>query len=90
MSMIEAIKQAGTDGKLLETSVKNLTDWLAGGFLPDWAVQSIEELVNESQWDERLLPLRDAAGVEDLLLLKEQRTVYLKVDESVFDRSLVT
>ncbi len=52
MSMIDAIKQAGNDGKLLETSVKNLTDWLAGGFLPDWAVQSIEELVNESQWDE--------------------------------------
>lgn len=52
MSMIDAIKQAGNDGKLLETSVKNLTDWLAGGFLPDWALQSIEELVNESQWDE--------------------------------------
>ncbi|MCZ6831089.1 MAG: MFS transporter [Gammaproteobacteria bacterium] len=44
---------------------------------------------DESQWDKRLLPLRNAAGVEELLLLKEQRTVYLKVDESVFDRSLV-
>lgn len=44
---------------------------------------------DESQWDDRLLPLRDAAGVEELLLLREQRTVYLKVDESVFDHSLV-
>jgi MFS family permease len=44
---------------------------------------------DESQWDERLLPLRDAAGVEELLLLKEQRTVHLKVDESVFDQSIL-
>ncbi len=52
MSVMEAIQKAGSEGKLLETSVKNLSDWLGGGFLPDWAVCSIEELVRESQWDE--------------------------------------
>jgi phosphoglucomutase len=52
MSMIEVIQKAGSEGKLLETSVKNLSDWLGGGFLPDWAVASIEELVKESQWEE--------------------------------------
>ncbi|MGA1204931.1 MAG: phospho-sugar mutase [Opitutales bacterium] len=50
--MIEVIQKAGSEGKLLETSVKNLSDWLGGGFLPDWAVASIEELVKESQWEE--------------------------------------
>lgn len=44
---------------------------------------------DESQWDERLLLLRGAAGVEELLLLREQRTVHLKIDEAVFDRTLV-
>jgi hypothetical protein len=45
--------------------------------------------VDESQWEQFLLPLRNAAGVEELLLLREQRTVHLKVDEAVFDNSLV-
>jgi len=44
---------------------------------------------DESRWDECLSPLRGAPGVEELLLLEEQRTVYLKVDESIFDHSLV-
>lgn len=52
MTTIDSIKQAGRDGKLLETSVKNLTDWLEGDFLPDWAIDSINELVDENQWDE--------------------------------------
>ena len=52
MNMIESIKTAGSEGKLLETSVKNLLDWAGGDFLPDWALSSIEELVKESQWDE--------------------------------------
>jgi MFS family permease len=44
---------------------------------------------DESLWEQRLLPLRSAAGVEELLLLREHRTVYLKVDEAIFDHSLV-
>ena len=52
MKTVELIKQAGADGRLLETSVQNLTDWATGDFLPDWALASIEELVSEGQWDE--------------------------------------
>jgi MFS family permease len=43
----------------------------------------------ESEWDQRLAPLRAAAGVEEMLLLREQGTVYLKVDDAVFDRTLL-
>ncbi|NDV62694.1 phospho-sugar mutase [Puniceicoccales bacterium CK1056] len=52
MNTVEMIKAAGAEGKLLETSVKNLLDWTTGDFLPDWALDSIEELVKEEQWDE--------------------------------------
>lgn len=52
MSAYETIVEAGNEGKLLDSSVKNLTDWLQAGFLPYWAISSIEELVRESQWDE--------------------------------------
>ena len=52
MKTRDAIKQAGSEGKLLESSVKNLTDWLEGGFLPEWALASIDELVGREQWDE--------------------------------------
>ena len=52
MPLIESIKQAGRDGKLLEASVKNIIDWLEGEFLPEWAMESIHELVEERQWDE--------------------------------------
>jgi phosphoglucomutase len=52
MTSIDKIKQAGEAGRLLESSVKNLVDWLEGGFLPDWALDSINELVEQQQWDE--------------------------------------
>ncbi|MCC5833130.1 MAG: phospho-sugar mutase [Opitutales bacterium] len=52
MSIRSSIEQAGRDGKLLESSVKNLLDWVEGGFLPNWAKHSIEELVDQSAWDE--------------------------------------
>ncbi len=52
MNVQDAIVEAGNTGKLLASTVKNLTDWLQADFLPDWALASIEELVRESQWDE--------------------------------------
>lgn len=52
MGIRSTIEQAGKDGKLLESSVKNLLDWVEGGFLPDWASKSIEELVTQAAWDE--------------------------------------
>jgi phosphoglucomutase len=52
MDSLQAIKQAGSEGKLLEASVRNISDWLEGGFLPDWALESIRELVENGEWDE--------------------------------------
>lgn len=52
MSMIERIQKAGEAGNLLPSSVKNLTSWLEGGFLPSWAIKSLEELVEGNHWDE--------------------------------------
>jgi phosphoglucomutase len=52
MNISESISKAGSEGKLLETSVENLLAWTGGGFLPDWALASIEELVGGEHWDE--------------------------------------
>jgi phosphoglucomutase len=52
MKLVEVVNRAGSEGKLLETSVKNLVDWIEGGFLPEWAMDSIRELVREEQWNE--------------------------------------
>jgi len=52
MNISEAIRKAGQDGRLLETSVDNLLAWQDGGFLPDWALASIRELVERGAWDE--------------------------------------
>ena len=45
MTITESIRKAGEAGKLLDSSVRNLTDWVDGGFLPEWALGSIRELV---------------------------------------------
>jgi MFS family permease len=45
--------------------------------------------VEQAQMQARLELLRAADGVEDLLLLDEERTLYLKVDESSFDPGLL-
>jgi len=37
----------------------------------------------------QLAALRGAPGVADLLLLEEENTAYLKIDENQFDRSLL-
>lgn len=52
MKIREVIEEAGKNGKLLESSVRNLTDWVEGGFLPEWALNSIEELIQGEEWDE--------------------------------------
>lgn len=49
---LNLVEQAGKDGKLLPSSVENIKAWLGGGFLPQWAVQTIDELVATGQWDE--------------------------------------
>lgn len=52
MNAVEAVKMAGSEGKLLESSVVNIVDWLEGGFLPEWATKSIEELIQAGEWSE--------------------------------------
>lgn len=52
MNLISKIESAGAEGKLLESTVRNLRDWVGGDFLPDWALESIRELVEGGEWDE--------------------------------------
>lgn len=52
MSLTETIQKAGAEGKLLDSSVKNVSAWLEGGFLPEWAVEAIGQLVKQEAWDE--------------------------------------
>ncbi len=52
MPNITAIKDAVDAGKLLASSAKNLTLWLNSPSLPQWAVQSLQELIEEEEWEE--------------------------------------
>lgn len=52
MNIQTEIKNAAAAGKLLESSARNLTAWVDGGWLPDWAMASIGELVSGGHWDE--------------------------------------
>jgi len=52
MSVLETLKQANTDGKLLDSALENITRWLGGAFLPEWAVKSIEELTAKEAFEE--------------------------------------
>lgn len=49
--MLDKIKAAGESGKLLESSVENISTWLAAE-LPEWVEQSVAELVEQEAWDE--------------------------------------
>ena len=52
MTTLDTVKEAGKAGKLLPSSVENITAWLEGGFLPKWALAAIDELVAQEAWDE--------------------------------------
>ncbi len=47
----EKISQAVRDGKLMTSAADNLHAWLKGG-LPEWAQQSLVELVERGEWAE--------------------------------------
>ena len=51
MSFLDKISQAAQAGKLLPSAAANLTAWSQAG-LPDWAAQSMAELVDRSEWSE--------------------------------------
>ncbi|MFP4541828.1 MAG: phospho-sugar mutase [Opitutales bacterium] len=50
--LVEQVQAAGVAGDLLESSVRNLTAWLDGGFLPAWAADSLRELIEGQEWAE--------------------------------------
>lgn len=52
MEYIQKVQEAGAAGKLLESSLKNINEWLEGGFLPEWALASIHQLVDQEDWGE--------------------------------------
>ena len=52
-SIIQTIEGQPTEGgPLLESTRENLLLWLKGGFLPTWAETSLQELVEDGQWEE--------------------------------------
>ncbi len=51
MSVTDQIAQAVKEGKLLSSAADNLRSWLQAG-LPDWAQQSLQELITRGEWSE--------------------------------------
>lgn len=51
MKTIERI-ELETGKALLTSAAENLKVWLAGGFLPEWAIAAINELVEQEAWEE--------------------------------------
>ena len=49
---IAAVARAGTEGKLLKSTVDNLQAWLGADFLPEWSVRAIGELLEAGAFDE--------------------------------------
>lgn len=50
--MRNAILEAEQRGDLLASSVQQLNKWLDAAFLPDWALASLQELVDQGAWTE--------------------------------------
>src|ERR1700724_1886880 len=46
------IIEATEKGNLMPSSCENIKIWLESGFLPEWAVGSIRELVEKEAWGE--------------------------------------
>lgn len=52
MNLTESIKAAAEAGNVLQSTAENVTLWVEGNFLPDWALESIEELIAQEAWEE--------------------------------------
>jgi phosphoglucomutase len=50
--LIRRVDAARISGKLLGSAAKNLNDWIASGVLPEWAISSLEELVEKQEYPE--------------------------------------
>ncbi len=52
MEIIEAIKSAAAQGKVTPATAENICEWLDANFLPQWATESVAELVQTESWEE--------------------------------------
>ncbi len=52
MSLTKSIQAAADAGNVLQSTADNVILWVEGNFLPDWALQSIEELISKEAWEE--------------------------------------
>jgi len=52
MNILKKIRSAGEHGNLFEVTIANIEAWINSNFLPDWALASIEELVEKEAWNE--------------------------------------
>lgn len=52
MSLIESIKSAESEGKILHSTAENMSHWVEGNFLPEWATRSLEELLAKEAYEE--------------------------------------
>ena len=46
------VNKAVEDGKLLDSSAKNINSWLDDNFLPEWALKSLIELFEQQAYEE--------------------------------------
>lgn len=51
-NILKKIKEACDHGELLPSAYDNIRLWLESGFLPTWAIASIQELIETAAWNE--------------------------------------
>ena len=52
MSLLPRIEEAVSKGLLRPQAAQNLSAWIKAGFLPPWALSSLEELCTDGHWEE--------------------------------------
>ena len=56
MNKIEELKKlvstAKAEGKILDSAVENIENWLSKNFLPDWAIDALYELFENQAYEE--------------------------------------
>lgn len=50
--LLASIEKAGAEGKLLESTVANMCEWIRAEILPDWALEAVSELLGAGAFDE--------------------------------------
>lgn len=52
MDLLASIHYTASTGKILPSTAENLTAWVSAGFLPAWALKSLQELLHAEAWSE--------------------------------------